>query len=859
MKSLSRLLSLAVCLGLHSCAATAQTPAAGSAGISIKKTDAGSVLVWVPRVNNRAIGWDADGNLTTLPLGSGGGGGGTWGSITGTLSAQTDLAAALNLRAPLASPTFTGTVTIPPGASIAGYLTEADAEMAFVDFGDLNSFAGTSAITTLGTISAGVWNGTVIPVTHGGTGASSASAARTNLGLVIGTHVLAPNGNGSSLTALNASAISSGTLAAARLPTPTTTTLGGVQRNTGSAGQYVSGIDSSGALIFGTPAGTGGGITALTGDVTGSGSGSVVVTLANTGVSASSYPEGSSFTVDSKGRLTSVFNRADTGNYDTVPRFVDSYGGGGLAHGIEFLYIDDPLGSPVPTTMRLLSGLGDPNREILLPSTSGQLVLTSQLPVAGVDYLAPNGNGISLTNLNASALASGTVATARLGSGTANSSTFLRGDNTWANPLNGLTISSTTGALTITSGKTLTVSNTITLAGTDGSTLNFGAGGTLGTAAYTASSAYQPSASTLTDIAALAPTKGRLIVGNGSNWVDLGVGTDGHALVADSAQAKGLKWDAVGGGGGLTGFTSSLLTSSPNNTVNASVLTASGGSTNQDVVLATKGTGAFITFRPPDGTTTGGNKRGDYAVDLQGPWRSSAADVASGTSSAILFGQYSKANNSYAVAGGYQVTASGQLSTCLGGQLGVSSNFASTSVGGYAAISSGQSSFVGGGESSTASASYSNARGFNALADRYGMTASASGRFSAQGDAQAGLLLARNNTTGSTPTTLFLDGSFTRFTIPAGKVISMQIMIEGARSGGADAYRYTRHLTIKNVSGTTTLIDVVTVGTDYESNAATDVTITADDTTDSLDVKVTNITGENWRSVMRADLVELAY
>jgi len=43
-----------------------------------------------------------------------------------------------------------------------------------------------------------------------------------------------------------------------------------------------------------------------------------------------------------------------------------------------------------------------------------------------------SGPGSSLTALNASALSSGTVATARLGSGTANSSTFLRGDNTWA-------------------------------------------------------------------------------------------------------------------------------------------------------------------------------------------------------------------------------------------------------------------------------------------------------------------------------------------------------------------------------------------------------------------------------------------
>jgi hypothetical protein len=39
------------------------------------------------------------------------GGGGTWGSITGTLSSQTDLNTALSSKAPLASPTFTGTVS----------------------------------------------------------------------------------------------------------------------------------------------------------------------------------------------------------------------------------------------------------------------------------------------------------------------------------------------------------------------------------------------------------------------------------------------------------------------------------------------------------------------------------------------------------------------------------------------------------------------------------------------------------------------------------------------------------------------------------------------------------------------------
>src|SRR6185369_2896797 len=49
---------------------------------------------------------------------------------------------------------------------------------------------------------------------------------------------------------------------------------------------------------------------------------------------------------------------------------------------------------------------------------------------------------------------------------------------------NGLTITTSTGTLTITNGKTFSVSNTLTLTATDGSTLAIGTGGTLGTAAY---------------------------------------------------------------------------------------------------------------------------------------------------------------------------------------------------------------------------------------------------------------------------------------------------------------------------------------------------------------------------------------
>jgi hypothetical protein len=97
---------------------------------------------------------------------------------------------------------------------------------------------------------------------------------------------LQPDGDGSGLTALNATQLTSGTVPdaafpstlpavsganltnldasdltgtvpAASLPDPGTTTKGGVKRNTGVGGQFVSGVDTDGSLIFDTPSGSG--------------------------------------------------------------------------------------------------------------------------------------------------------------------------------------------------------------------------------------------------------------------------------------------------------------------------------------------------------------------------------------------------------------------------------------------------------------------------------------------------------------------------------------------------------------------------------------------------------------------------
>jgi hypothetical protein len=66
-----------------------------------------------------------------------------------------------------------------------------------------------------------------------------------------------------------------------------------------------------------------------------------------------------------------------------------------------------------------------------LATRSASDLNSGTLPDARFPSTLPALNGSNLTALNATNIGSGTVPTARLGSGTASSSTFLRGDNTW--------------------------------------------------------------------------------------------------------------------------------------------------------------------------------------------------------------------------------------------------------------------------------------------------------------------------------------------------------------------------------------------------------------------------------------------
>ena len=64
-----------------------------------------------------------------------------------------------------------------------------------------------------------------------------------------------------------------------------------------------------------------------------------------------------------------------------------------------------------------------------------------------------------------------------------------------------------------------------------------------------ASGTFQDRDTELTDIAGMTPTKGLLIVGDGTKFVPVGVGTDNQVLTANSAVSAGINWGASGGGG----------------------------------------------------------------------------------------------------------------------------------------------------------------------------------------------------------------------------------------------------------------------------------------------------------------------
>jgi hypothetical protein len=293
------------------------------------------------------------------------------------------------------------------------------------------------------------------------------------------------------------------------------------------------------------------------------------------------------------------------------------------------------------------------------------------------------------------------------------------------------------------------------------------------------------------------------------------------------------------------------------------------------------------------GGSTAGGTRGAYAVDLQGE-RNNSNQVASGDYSVICGGARNRATNDFAVClGGFANLASGKHSVAAGNGSTASGDYtfvhgssSSTASGNYSfacgnnAVASGLHSFAVG-TNVTASGNYSMAQGSgvtasglhsivlgsntctasapysmilasnNALANKYGQIARASGQFSSAGDAQHSDFILRTVTSNATPTELFLDGSSEVLTIDSGSLWAFDILV-CARRVGTDqnaAYHFYGAVTSSGILGT----PVKTVV--YEDNSAWDFSV--DFTSGRLRLQATGAASTTIRWVANVKTVEV--
>jgi hypothetical protein len=197
-------------------------------------------------------------------------------------------------------------------------------------------------------------------------------------------------GNGSALTAINATAITTGTLDNAR-----------TNATSANGASTIVVRDANGSFAGNVITGTTGTFT----NISGNGTSLTAINASNisSGTVASARVSGSYTGITGVGTLT-----AGTWNANVI---ANAYTSAATANGAS---------------------------TIVLRGTSGEF------SAGAITSVSISGNGVALTAINASNISSGTVATARLASGTANSSTYLRGDQTWATISAGVTITNDT-------------------------------------------------------------------------------------------------------------------------------------------------------------------------------------------------------------------------------------------------------------------------------------------------------------------------------------------------------------------------------------------------------------------------------
>ena len=338
--------------------------------------------------------------------------------------------------------------------------------------------------------------------------------------------------------------------------------------------------------------------------------------------------------------------------------------------------------------------------------------------------------------------------------------------------------------------------------------------------------------------------------------------------------------------GGLTYFTEAQSTAAPNATVNVDSLTAVASTTDADFAIIPKGTGAILAAIP-DNAVTGGNKRGQYAVDLSIN-RVGAANVASGANS-FNAGTNSRASGPNSVAFNGNATGANSFSInqiVTGGTGGTASGLNSFSMG--RAVASGGQSFAFGGyyvqvtasgsdsiamsEGNTASGNYSCAiGGYQNIASGFASYASGNqantfslaGRQSrgylntVSGDCQKSEFFLSVRTTGNTATTITVGGGAASATnqviLSNNSAYGFTGTIVGKQSGSTNACMWkVTGLIARGANAASTTLTFSSV--DLVSNAPAwgTPTLASDTTNGGLRVQVVGLAATNiqWTAVI---------
>ena len=329
-------------------------------------------------------------------------------------------------------------------------------------------------------------------------------------------------------------------------------------------------------------------------------------------------------------------------------------------------------------------------------------------------------------------------------------------------------------------------------------------------------------------------------------------GSSGQVLTSGGSGGS-VSWSTIAG---LTYFTESENTSSPNNTVSANRFIATGSASNIDAVFQPKGTGAILA-QLPDNATSGGNKRGDYAVDLQTTPRNNANQVASGEGAVICGGKRNRVS-------GYP------YSTIVGGQDCTISNGGNSFIGGgYLNTIGGGGACILGGTYNTCDDSYSTIIGHRAKSRWRGSIifgANASTAIGSNGGEQSSITHYKGQTTNATATTIGTAGTgpdtIRSITLPNNSAYGFTMTVVGAVGSGGNTSMWKFEGLIKrgaNAASTAIVGNVVKNRIAYDSGAsAWDVAVTAN-TSGSLVVTVTGQASTTIRWIANIETTELTY